>query len=164
MKSVAKLLDKEVCREIDLELLLRNLKGIRLKVGDRAALRAYHFINENERVIDQVNALKNNNFHEFLKLVNESGNSSFKWLQNIYSIKNVKKQGVSITLALTEKFIEEKGEGACKIHGGGFAGTILVLLPEKFADEYKHSIEEIMGLDKVIVLSIRNKGTICWKD
>ncbi|MCP5062660.1 MAG: galactokinase [Ignavibacteriae bacterium] len=163
MKSVAKILDSEICREIDIETLQKNTKVLRSKVGDRAILRAIHFINENKRVTKLANSLSNNNFIEFLDLINESGNSSFKWLQNIYSTTNVKEQSVSLSLALTEQFIEEKNAGACRVHGGGFAGTIQVFLPEKYVEEYKNYIEPVLGKDKVLVLSIRSKGIVNLK-
>lgn len=160
MKSVANLLGEEVCRSIDENTFLGNLKEIRRNVGDRAALRVFHFINENERVLKQMDALKSNDFTRFLESINESGDSSFKWLQNVYSIKNVKEQGISVALALTKKFIDKKGEGACRIHGGGFAGTIQVFLPEKYVDEYKDYIQCIIGNKKVMVLNIRSEGTM----
>ncbi len=161
MKSVAKLLGKESCRELDSDSLVNNLNEIRTKVGDRAALRAFHFINENERVVKQVDSLKENKFEEFLAHVNDSGNSSFKWLQNIFSTKYVREQGVTIALAFSEKFLYEKGEGSCRVHGGGFAGTIQVFLPQKFVKEYKNYIEAVLGKDKVMILNIRSEGAVC---
>jgi len=163
MKSVAEVLESKVCREISKKTLLQNIKILRTKVGDRAILRALHFINENERVTKLANSLNHNNFTEFLDLINESGNSSFKWLQNIYSTTNVKEQSVSLSLALTERFIKGKNAGACRVHGGGFAGTIQVFLPEKYVEEYKDYIEPVLGKDKVLVLSIRSKGIVNLK-
>jgi len=161
MTAVAKIFGKDHCREIDFNTFYNELSEIRKKVGDRAALRAYHFLNENKRVVDQVNALKENEFEKFLAHVVDSGNSSFKWLQNIFTIKNVEEQGVAISLALTEKFINEKGEGACRIHGGGFAGTILVFLPERYVEEYKNYLDSVIGTGRVVVLNIRKEGTLC---
>jgi galactokinase len=161
MKSIAKFLGKEVCRELDYNTFLSRLSDIRSKIGDRAALRTFHFILENERVVKQMHTLRENNFDEFLNYIKDSGDSSFKWLQNIYSVKNVQEQGVTLALALSEKFISDKGEGACRVHGGGFAGTIQVFLPEKFVGEYKYYIEEVIGKGRVMILNIRSEGSVC---
>lgn len=161
MKAVAKLLNKNACREINLDMFLKNIKIIREAVGDRAALRVFHFINENDRVVKQINALQENNIPQFMRHINDSGNSSFKWLQNIYSSKTVQMQGVSIALALSEMFINEINEGACRVHGGGFAGTIQVFLPIQYVDEYKSFMENILGSGKVMILNIRSTGSVC---
>ncbi len=161
MKSVANKLGDDVLRKVDEEKFIDEIKNLRKQVGDRAILRALHYYEENKRVSKQIAALKRNDFSEFLKLVIDSGNSSAKWLQNIYSTKNVNEQGVSIALAFTEKFINEKGEGAYRVHGGGFAGTIQAFLPNKFVKEYKNFIENILGKNKVIELTIRQQGTVC---
>ena len=99
------------------------------RTGDRALLRAIHFIGENDRVVDQVQALESNDFPLFLKLVSESGNSSYKRLQNIYTVKDEREQGVALALALTENYLRDINAGACRVHGGGFAGTIQIFLP-----------------------------------
>jgi galactokinase len=160
MKQVAKYFNKDFCRGLDLDSLLKSMKDIRRKMSDRSVLRAIHFIKENERVERQTKALKENNFEKFLNLVNESGNSSYKYLQNIFSSRNVEEQGVSLALALSDLFIKEKGKGASRIHGGGFAGTIQVFLPNDLVDEYKPFISNAFDKDAVKVLSIRNQGTM----
>ena len=119
-----------------------------------------HYINENERVVHQVSALRNNDFSKYLELVNQSGNSSFKWLQNIYSPKEVYEQGVSLALAITERYIEEIKEGACRVHGGGFAGTIQVYLPAKLVEGYIKLIETVFGEGSAKILTIRSKGAV----
>ena len=159
MISVARELGYNHCRDLDYDLLLNNIKYLRDKVSDRAILRAFHFLEENQRVLQQVKCLEKNNFKKFLSVVTASGNSSFKWLQNIYSPKTVAKQGLSIALALTEKFIDEKGEGACRVHGGGFAGTIQVFLPDSQVPEYVENIQKIFGSDSIRLLKIRSTGT-----
>ena len=161
MKLVAKLFGKEVCREIEENEFLNNIKEIRDKVGDRATLRAYHFFQENKRVIKQVNSLEKNQFGQFLNLITESGNSSFKLLQNIYSAKNFEEQSVSLGLAFTEQFIHEKGKGAVRVHGGGFAGTIQVFLPDEYVEAYKKFTELIIGKSSIMTLDIRSLGTVC---
>ena len=161
MKQVAKYFNKEYCSEISIEELLSEIKSLRKKVSDRAILRAIHFLEENKRVEKQIDALNKNNFEEFLRLVNESGNSSYKYLQNIYSPHNVEEQEVSLALALSDIFIKEKGRGACRVHGGGFAGTILLFLPEELIEEYKTFITKAFKEDSVKVLSIRHYGAVC---
>ena len=160
MKSVAILLGKNVCREVSSDELLKNVTKIRKKLGDRAFLRAYHFVYENERVVKQVSALKKNSFDEFLRLVTESGNSSFRWLQNIYSTKNVHEQSVSLALSLAEKLVQKYG-GACRVHGGGFAGTIQVFIPKKMVEKFVDSIAAAFPKNSIKRLSIRNYGVVC---
>jgi len=160
MKSVAKFFNKGSCRDISMNDLLSNCKKLRTELGDRAILRAMHFIEENEKVVHQVSALRNNDFSKYLKLVNQSGNSSFKWLQNIYSPKEVYEQGVSLALAITERYIEEINEGACRVHGGGFAGTIQVYLPANFVEGYISIIEPVFGNGSAKILTIHSKGAL----
>jgi galactokinase len=164
MKSIAKELGAQVCRDIEAGELVKQISNLREKVGDRAILRALHFLGDNERVVHQVNALEAGNFKQFLRLVNESGTSSFKWLQNIYTPKNVREQGISLALALTEKYLREIGEGACRVHGGGFAGTIQVFLPNKAIKSYKEMMTSVFGLESVLRLSIRSYGSIHLND
>ncbi|NLO83330.1 MAG: galactokinase [Clostridiales bacterium] len=161
MKSVAKALGKTVCREISMADLLRNIPRLRQEVGDRAILRAMHFLGEDQRVVQQVEALEKGDFNKFLKLVNESGNSSWKRLQNCFTTKNPHEQGVTLTLSLTEDFLKGAGKGACRVHGGGFAGTILVFMPNELLKEYVELIEKVHGSDCVTVLTIRSYGTLC---
>jgi galactokinase len=143
-----------------LNQLLPRIKELRPKVGDRAILRAFHFLNENDRVSKQVKALESGDFSRFLALVNASGNSSFKWLQNIYATKNVREQGLSLVLALTEKYINDIKAGACRVHGGGFAGTILVFLPNDAVANYIKMMQPILGKGRVLPLNIRPYGTL----
>jgi galactokinase len=161
MKSVAKHFNKEYCSEITLEELFDQIKLLREVVGDRAILRAIHFLEENKRVEKQICALNKDNFEVFLSLVNESGNSSYKYLQNIYTPQNVNEQSVSLALAMSDIFIREKGKGACRVHGGGFAGTIQVFLPEELIEEYKSYLSKIFKQDSVMILTIRRFGAIC---
>lgn len=160
MKAVAKLLKKNNCREISDSMLKEHLETIREKLGDRALLRAWHFIKENARVLEQVNALEENRFRDFLEYVNVSGNSSFKWLQNVYTTTNILDQGLSVALALTENFLSEIGEGACRVHGGGFAGSILTFLPQETVDGYRTLMESVFGPKSVKDLKIRPYGAL----
>ncbi len=161
MKQIANYFNKDYCRDLDLDNLLKTLKDTRTKISDRAILRAIHFIEENKRVDKQIKALKENNFEQFLKLVTESGNSSFKYLQNIYSQKNPNNQSLSLALALSDIFIQKQGKGASRVHGGGFAGTIQVFLPNNLVDEYRQFMSGAFDKDAVRVLSIRNQGALC---
>jgi galactokinase len=159
MKMVAQALGKNVCREIAFEELLGHIGTLRPRVGDRAILRALHFIGDNARVVEQVRALENGDFAAFLRLVNESGNSSNKWLQNIYPSKSPSEQGLNLALAFTEDYLKKIGAGACRVHGGGFAGTIQVFLPNAALGEYAERVQGVFGAHAVLVLKIRPQGT-----
>jgi len=159
MKEIATALDKQYCADTDYKAFFDNIIKMRNKIGDRAILRGYHFFKENERVKNQIEALSKNDFKKFLLLVNESGNSSFKYLQNIYSSNDVNYQPLSIALAFTEEFIKNIGEGACRVHGGGFEGTIQAFLPISSVNEFKKYIQNISDSFKIIDLSIRQIGT-----
>jgi len=160
MKSVAEALGSTVCREISPNELMGEIKNLRPGLGDRALLRALHFIGDNDRVLDQVEALENNDFNNFLQLINESGNSSFKYLQNIYSPNHIREQGVALALAITENYLKEIGTGACRVHGGGFAGTIQVFLPNGAVKEFSGRLGKVFGEGSVHALSIRPLGTL----
>lgn len=158
MRAVAGVFGKEVLRGITREQVLDNVSAIRRVCGDRALLRALHFIADNERVLKQVAALKKGEISRFLDLVSESGDSSYKMLQNIYSTHNVQEQGLSLALSLSQSFIRDIGTGACRVHGGGFAGTIQVFLPEAACSDYHTLMEPLFGHGRVLELSIRNEG------
>lgn len=161
MKKVAQFFGKEVLADINEQDLYTNLTKLRGYAGDRAVLRAIHFFDENKRVDDEVAALETKNFKGFLDNITSSGNSSWKYLQNSYTNKDVKEQSVNIALALTERFISKKQVGACRIHGGGFAGVIMAILPNEIVKEYITYIEEYMGKDSAYKMSIRPYGSIC---
>lgn len=149
---------KKVLREVSFENFLTQIAFLREKFGDRAVLRSLHFFNEDNRAELEKNALKNGDFKEFLRLVNESGNSSYKFLQNVYSNSDVSEQGISVGIAFTEQFLAQKGSGAVRVHGGGFAGTIQCFIPLDLLSEYKIYIEEIFGKDSCYILKIRALG------
>lgn len=159
MKQVAQVLGHESARGIEFDELMTHNTKIRDEAGDRAFLRVLHFIEENRRVDKQMDALRRDDLPEFLSLVNESGNSSFKYVQNSYSTRQVREQGVSLALALSEMFIRQKGEGACRVHGGGFAGTIQAFIPLIHVDEYIDFIEGVFGLSSATVISLRDTGS-----
>ena len=161
MKKVAEFFGREVCSQITEQEVIDHLQEIRAYAGDRSVLRALHFFEENKRVEEEVKALKENRFGDFLQNITASGNSSWKWLQNCYTNSNYQEQGITITLALTELFITEKGRGACRVHGGGFAGVIMAMLPNDLVDEYVEYIEKATGRGNAYRMSIRPYGSIC---
>ncbi|SJZ98177.1 galactokinase [Anaerorhabdus furcosa] len=156
MKDVAKVLGKEVLSQCTKEEFLKNIKKIREQCSDRALLRAIHFFNETDRVIDQVNALKNNDLETFKKLIIESGYSSYMYLQNVYTTKDIENQNLSLALAISEQLLQNSG--AYRVHGGGLAGTIQAFVPKTMLEEYKNQMNEIYGDGSCFVLSIRPVG------
>ena len=161
MKKVAAYFGKEVCAQITEEEVIENLAAVREACGDRAVLRALHFFEENRRVDAEVLALRENRFGDFLALITESGNSSWKWLQNCYTNHSFQEQGITIALALTELFLKKKKCGACRVHGGGFAGVIMAILPEELAKEYVTYMDKALGDGNAYRMSIRPYGAIC---
>lgn len=162
MKQVAKFFGKEVCAEITEEEVLERIGEVRAFAGDRSVLRALHFFEENKRVEKEVQALKEGRFEDFLKNITASGNSSWKWLQNCYTNSNPNEQGITVALALTELFLAKKKKGACRVHGGGFAGVIMAMLPNELAEEYISYMEKAMGENNAYRMSIRPYGAICF--
>ena len=162
MKQVAAHFGKEVLREISLDQIIAAIPELRTKTGDRAIMRAIHFINENERVAAQAKALENGDLSAFFDGVRASGNSSFKYLQNVYTVKNVEEQGLSLALAVTEDFLAKlDAPTACRVHGGGFAGTIQAFMPENATADYAKLMNSVFGEGSTYVLRIRSKGAVC---
>ena len=155
-KDVSNFFNKDYLRDVDEEEFFENIARVKAKCGDRAILRAMHFFAEDKRAYAQKQALKNGDFAEFLRLINESGNSSYKYLQNVYSTSAINEQGLCLGLALTEKFL--KGRGACRVHGGGFAGTIQCFIPNELINDYKVFIEKVFGNGRCHILKIRPVG------
>ena len=158
MNAVANYFGKKVCREITKKELIENASKLRAELGDRAIMRAYHFLEDNERVINQINALKNDDINTYIKLMNESGLSSFMYLQNCYSVTSSKNMGVALAICLTKDFLN--GDGACRVHGGGFAGTIQALIPVNKADEYKKFMDSIFGEGSAVKIRVR-QSPVC---
>ena len=156
MKKVAAYFGKEVLREVDKNEFYIHIPEIRKVAGDRAVLRAMHWFEETDRVIDQVNALEQKDFEEFKKLIKASGDSSFKYLQNVYSVKNLSRQEMAVGLAFSDVIL--KGRGVSRVHGGGFAGTIQAFVPNDIVDIYKKNMEDIFGQNACHVLKIRKYG------
>ncbi len=161
MRSVATLFGEEVLRDVSPEDLVTRAAEIREKCGDRALLRALHFVNETARVADTAKRLSEGDIDAFLSAVTASGNSSFKWLQNVYTTKNVSEQGLSVALAVSEQILAKSPRrAACRVHGGGFAGTIQAFVPDEFVGEYKSALETVFGPDSVYVLNVRKDGAV----
>jgi galactokinase len=158
MKAVAKELGAEVLREVSLEQIVEKIPQIRAKTGDRAILRAIHFQGDNQRVAEQVKALESDDFQAFLKMVVESGQSSWMYNQNIYDIIHKEEQVVSLGLALSEMVL--KNHGAWRVHGGGFGGTIQAFVPQNKLDEYVKTLEHVYGKGKCHIMFIRPEGAI----
>ena len=143
MKSVAHFFGKEVLREVDEAEFYEKIAEVRKETGDRAVLRAIHFFNENKRVQLQVRALKNDHFDAFLRYVNESGMASWTLLQNVIPAGYIEKQDMALTIALCQQLLA--GEGAVRIHGGGFAGTALAFVPNDKFDSFRAGLENVLG-------------------
>ncbi|MDR0709614.1 MAG: galactokinase [Spirochaetaceae bacterium] len=167
MKAVAAFLGKKVLRECYKGQVMEKAAEIRKQIGDRAILRALHFFSENNRVADMKESLEKTNslfdpyerqgaLGRYLALVNESGNSSWELLQNIYAPANPTEQGVSLALAVSRAFLGNLG--AVRVHGGGFAGTIQAYVPLSSLESYLGEIEPIFGKGTVTVLRIRQTG------
>ena len=156
MKEVDSFFGKEVLIEVDEADVIKNAAAIREKYSDRAFLRAIHFYEENKRVNQEVNALKSGDIDTFLKTVNASGNSSYKYLQNVYTNHDIEHQNVSVALMLSELFLGNNG--VARVHGGGFAGTIQAFVKNEAVDEYKKQMDIVFGDGACNVLKIRKYG------
>ena len=157
MKAVAVYFGKEYLRKVDEADFKANIKNIRESLkNDRAVLRAFHFFRDNKAAQDEVKALRNNDFNEFLRLNRESGRSSYMYLQNVYASSMPKAQAVSVTLAMCDEILGDRG--SYRIHGGGFAGTVQAFVPLDMLDEFKTRIEAVLGEGMCHVLSVRPVG------
>ena len=158
MKSVAAHFGKEVLHDVAEDDFFAEIGNLRGKVSDRAILRAAHFFADDARVPQEVAALDAKDFQRFFELVKASGNSSAKWLQNVYSIKKPEEQGVSMGLMVSEKVLG--GKGASRVHGGGFAGTIQAFVPNELVDKYAAAMEKLFGAGSCYRLNIRPVGGV----
>lgn len=158
MHGVASFFGKQVLREVEEEEFYTSIKTLRQSAGDRAVLRALHFYEENRRVRQEADELRAGNFERFLELVRRSGHSSYQYLQNVIPPGAVFHQEMGIALALCEKQLGEKG--ACRVHGGGFAGTIQAFVPLKQVSAFCQSIEAVLGRGCCHVLCVRLAGAV----
>lgn len=158
MRQVAAVFGKEILCGITLNDLIEKSAEIREKTGDRPLLRAIHFVNENVRVRRSAEALKVKDFDTFLKGVQGSGDSSYKFVQNVYTNRNIQEQNMSVALAFSESILGDNG--VCRVHGGGFAGTIQAFVKNEAVAEYKKVMDKVFGDGACAVLKIRKYGGI----
>ena len=158
MISVAKQLGREWLRAADENEFWERLPELRKICGDRSVLRAAHFFDENRRAVNAAKAIENNDMQEFLRIVRESGESSALLLQNLYACKAPQEQGITTALMMSRRLLG--GEGACRVHGGGFAGTIQAFVPKHLAETYRTGMDKLFGEGSCHKLRIRNCGGI----
>ena len=158
MRSVCDHFGKEVLTQIDEKDFYAAIPTLREKCGDRAVLRAIHFYDDNNRVIKQVAALRSGDFNEFLRLIKESGHSSWMYLQNVIPAGYKAHQDVAVALCLCEKYLQ--GKGGYRVHGGGFAGTVQAFVPFEILESFRAGIDAVLGQGACHVLSIRPEGGV----
>ena len=162
MGEVCRVFGKTHLRQVDEAAFYARLPEVRAAAGDRAALRAMHIFDDNRRVDMQVEALKAGDFTRFLELVNESGRSSWLYLQNVVPTGSTRHQELALSLALAAKLLQ--GRGACRVHGGGFAGTIQAFVPLDLLDEFRAGMEAVLGPGSCQILSIRPEGGVLLEE
>ena len=158
LKALCNILGEGELRSIPKMDFYSNIQRLREEVGDRAVLRAIHIYDENQRVKLQKKALQVGDFASFLSYVTESGLSSWRYLQNVIPAGRKEKQEVAFALTIAEKLLN--GRGACRVHGGGFAGTIQAFVPNDLLEDFKNGIESVLGEGSCYVLSIRPQGGV----
>ncbi len=158
LKSICAYFGKEVLTEVPEADLYAAIPQLRKQCGDRAVLRAVHEYRENRRVSEQVAALEKGDFDSFLKLVKESGHSSWMYLQNVIPTGCTRHQDMAVALALCEKYLD--GRGAFRVHGGGFAGTVQAFVPLDMLETFRAGIDAALGEGACHVLRIRPQGGV----
>ena len=159
MKAVAAHFGKQTLRGLTERDIIGAVSELRRKAGDRAILRAIHFIRENDRVANAKEALKKGDIDAFYAIILASGHSSFEYLQNVYTNKNVAEQGLSLALALTDGALSGKG-CAYRVHGGGFAGTIQAFVRNDMLSDYVELMDSVLGKGAAMPLNIRPLGAV----
>ena len=158
MIKVANFFKKDVLREVSYDEFMKNYRIVRARVGDRPALRALHFFKEEERVLKQSEALEKGDFDTFLKLVRESGDSTFKALQNIYPQDNRRNQNIGTAIVLSENYLGD--DGVVKVNGGGFSGTMLAFVKTTKLNDYVSYMDSVFGKGSCQVIHARSQGAI----
>lgn len=158
MQAVAGLFGKGVLRDVDEAAFYRVIPSVRQKLGDRAVLRAMHFFDDNRRAQEEADALRAGEFDRFLQLVRESGQSSWMYLQNICPVGSSTHQEMGVALAVAAHALH--GQGAYRVHGGGFAGTIQAFVPLSILDAFRQEVEAVLGEGRCHILSFRSKGGV----
>ena len=159
MKAVAAYLGKDVLRGLTEEDILRAVPMLRKRSGDRAILRAIHFVRENDRVEQALKALKNNDLQEFYKIILAAGRSSYQYLQNVYTNQNPFEQGISLALCVADGVLSGK-DGAFRVHGGGFAGTIQAFVRNEDLDGFVSKMNAVFGEGAAMPLNVRPLGAV----
>ena len=155
-RAVAAVCGGEVLRDVPFDTFLAKLPECRRQCGDRAVLRAFHFYADNDRVAQQVAALRGGDFDAFLQLVTASGDSSWEYLQNVIPAGYKEHQEMGVTIAAAKHYLQ--GKGAVRVHGGGFAGTAQAFVPVDMLADFKAHMEAILGEGRCHVLNIRPEG------
>ena len=158
MQAVANAFGKKYLRQVELSEFEAKVPELNKSLSERALIRAYHYFQENARVDALHDALQNHNFEEFKNIVIASGNSSYMYLQNIYSDRSPKAQAMSLALCVTQKMLA--GKGAWRVHGGGFGGTIQAYVPNDMVEAYTAEMNRIFGQGSSCVLQIRPYGPV----
>ena len=156
LKKVCSMFNKKWLREVDEKEFYSRIEEVNKQCGERATKRAIHVFSENRRVDEQVLALKNNNFQKYLSLMNESGLSSWNNLQNVIPSSNPNNQDLANAIRECSKILGQNG--VCRVHGGGFAGTLQAFVKNDYVDEFKKSVESILGKDSCHILHISPFG------
>lgn len=156
MGNIARFFKKDVLRDVEESVFFSSIPKLRAEYGDRAVLRAIHFFQENQRAADLARYLKEGDFNAFLDTVNASGNSSFMYLQNTYSPTHPEEQGIPLALALCKGILD--GKGACRVHGGGFAGAVQVYAPLEVISDFRQKAEAVFGEGAFHPLRVRPCG------
>ena len=161
MYAVAEKLGESRLADVSELVLLTTLGGMREKLGnDRALLRALHFFEENKRVNEAREAVAAGNSDKLLQLMGESGKSSYEWLQNAYCTEDTKEQSIPLALCLTELFLKRCARGTCRIHGGGFAGVIMAILPKEEHEDYTAFMSQFFGKENIYRMGLRRYGAV----
>lgn len=162
MRAVAAALGVERLCDTTEDALLAHIDEVRAMVGcDRALMRALHYYEECGRVDEAVEALGAGDKARVLALIDESGSSSWRWLQNAYVTGDAGEQSIPLALALSELYLKKVGDGACRLHGGGFAGVIMCAVPKEATVDYVALMSRHFGADNVYLTNIRSAGALC---
>ena len=159
MKNVAAHFGQRILRSVDPDALVAAIPELRRETGDRAILRALHFADENIRVEELKAAMLKHDAAKFLRIILESGESSERLLQNIYSPKQIEHQGIALALEMSARLLKGKN-AAWRVHGGGFAGTVQAFVPNEFVEEFRVGMEKLFGQGSCTVMQVRSSGAV----
>ena len=162
LEKVCAFFGKQYLRQVDEALFYSKINELRRAVGDRAVLRAMHVFEENKRVEKEIAALKANDFEGYLAQVRASGRSSWLYLQNVVPAGYTEHQELAFALALADRLLN--GRGACRVHGGGFAGTIQAFVPDAHLHAFRSGMDAVLGKGACHILSIRRQGGVLLEE